>query len=137
MRTLPRLSASQAVGNFRDIYSEKNNGQGKYRHVSTIDFHKSQEIGKYKKKTSFNGNEDLHSKMIASSDGLCTNDNGFSSITPIGVSHHERRKVAQANFCQSGRTVTCNEGPPNSGIIDIKNDADVNLASQKRSLEDT
>ena len=52
MRTLPRLSASQAVNNFREIYSEKDYngnmrqqvGTTKYRHVSHIDFHKSQEM---------------------------------------------------------------------------------------------
>ena len=37
MRKLPRFSASEAVGNFRDIYSERAPGN-KYRHVSNKDF---------------------------------------------------------------------------------------------------
>ena len=54
MRSLPRLSASQAVNNFREIYSEKD---GKYRHVSHADFHKSQEMIKKCRKEgrSYNG----------------------------------------------------------------------------------
>ena len=48
MRTLPRLSESQAVGNFREILSEKGSTGGPskvnhYRHVSHKDFRSSQE----------------------------------------------------------------------------------------------
>ena len=48
MRGLPRLSESQAVGNFREIFSEKASTAGpgtnvKYRHVSHKDFRSSQE----------------------------------------------------------------------------------------------
>ena len=38
MRKLPRLSASEAVNNFRDIYSERAPAGHKYRHVSDKDF---------------------------------------------------------------------------------------------------
>ena len=43
MRTLPRLSASQAVHNLRDIASEKDR---RYRHVSHHDFHNSHDTTK-------------------------------------------------------------------------------------------
>ena len=83
MRSLPRLSASQAVHNFRDIYSEKDKN---YRHVSHVDFTKSQETlnkqgAQMRKKgeASFNGHSDGHQKLLASSDGLCTADCGALS----------------------------------------------------------
>ena len=107
MRTLPRLSASQAVNNFREIYSEKDGGavnghhngnghQTKYRHVSHIDFHKSQEMIKKQRKGTAgdDGGMSIGNKLIASSDGLGlgSNDPGFSSITPVGVAS-DRRKL--------------------------------------------
>ena len=138
IRTLPRLSASQAVNNFRDIYSDKDNNP-KYRHVSQVDFHKSQEMLK-KKKASFNGNDDgSRSKLIASSDGFgTTNDPGFSTITPIGESQN-RRRVTQGVFSASGANYTLKNGPLNSGIIDIANEDTTapNMASAKRSMEET
>ena len=55
--------------NFRDIYSDRQRGQPKYRHVSHADFHKSQDMGKKRRDiTSDNGNavEDSQ-RLLASS----------------------------------------------------------------------
>ena len=43
-----------------------------------------------------NGKNPCDDVMLASSDGILPND-GFSTITPIGV-NSERRRVAQAKF---------------------------------------
>ena len=44
MRTLPRLSASQALNGFREIYeNEAAMKKGNYRHVSNKDFRSSQD----------------------------------------------------------------------------------------------
>ncbi len=101
MRSLPRLSASQAVNNFKDIYSEKN---GKYRHISHADFNKSHEMLRKKKEggqRSFAGyptNEESNSKFIESSNGYpmtSNNDQYFSPVTPVGLKSEGRKMRAK------------------------------------------
>ena len=79
MHILPRLSASQALGNFRDIYSSERDGTKPYRHVSTADFHGKSFT------TCTNKN-----KLLNSSDGIYTGEPGYQSITPIQPSDRRR-----------------------------------------------
>jgi len=69
LRTLPRLSASEAVQNFYEIGADRQHGKGQYRHVSHADFHKSQEMGNKKREiTSEVGNAvDDSQRLLTSS----------------------------------------------------------------------
>ena len=76
MRTLPRLSASQVVRNFRDIASDGSQGGNhnpKYRHVSHKDFNQDPDMKRGQK--SFRGGRSGRPQMVASSDGLVSDDN--------------------------------------------------------------
>ena len=74
-----------------------------------------------------------HKRLIASSDGFCTNDNGFSSITPINPS--DRRMVARANFEANGFINSSKGGPPEDEAVQFdtvkqKQSQDVNSVGQ-------
>ena len=71
-----------------------------------------------KGEASFNGNDDAHSKLLASSDGICTNDVGGppSSITPIVA---DRRRTAQFKSRKLKLLAEAQSKDDNNGIIDI------------------
>lgn len=100
MRLLPRVSASQAVNGFHDIYSD-GRGDKKYRLRSQKDFHTSQGV----RTKTFNGIPiETQSKT-----GTSDLEPGFSSArTPVAINMSDRRKIAAANFEMGGhgRTFT-------------------------------
>ena len=103
MRLLPRVSASQAVNGFHDIYSD-GRGDKKYRLRSQKDFHTSQGV----RTKTFNGIPiETQSKT-----GTSDLEPGFSSArTPVAINMSDRRKIAAANFEMGGhgRTFTMND----------------------------
>ena len=85
LRTLPRLSESQAVHNFNEIHNDRQKGKGKYRHVSHADFHKSQDHGAMGKKR-----RDITSEAggnaVEDSQNLLTSSNHDRSLQTPGFS---------------------------------------------------
>ena len=104
MRLLPRVSASQAVNGFHDIYSD-GRGDKKYRLRSQKDFHTSQGV----RTKTFNGTQIETQSKIGTSDL----EPGFSSArTPVAINMSDRRKIAAANFERGGRTFTMKDMRP-------------------------
>eukprot|EP00353_Schmidingerella_taraikaensis_P019156 CAMPEP_0185612422 /NCGR_PEP_ID=MMETSP0436-20130131/21644_1 /TAXON_ID=626734 ORGANISM="Favella taraikaensis, Strain Fe Narragansett Bay" /NCGR_SAMPLE_ID=MMETSP0436 /ASSEMBLY_ACC=CAM_ASM_000390 /LENGTH=152 /DNA_ID=CAMNT_0028245805 /DNA_START=266 /DNA_END=724 /DNA_ORIENTATION=- len=103
LRTLPRLSASQAVHNFRDIYSDRQRGQGKYRHVSHADFHKSHDMGKKKREIT----SDIGINTIDDSQRLLASSHHDPSMqTPVGFSSTQIYTAAKARGVKGRHDMT-------------------------------
>lgn len=96
-RILPRLSASQAINNIRDIKSDRSQ-EHKYRHVSHADFHLGQNARQQRRKiTSFNGNNEDNSHLVSSE-----HDIGFETLNTTNTACVMSDRVNtknQVNMC--------------------------------------